>query len=81
MLSLLLCVAMLCSVLAACSGNNEDGTVVLDNDQVKIVVRNEVSVEEFIGPCIYVYAYNKTQQRIFITMEGVQANGTDADAA
>ena len=60
---------------------NEDGTVVLDNDQVKIVVRDNVTVQDYIGSCIYIYAYNKTQQRIFITMEGVQANGTEADAA
>lgn len=57
---------------------DEDGTVALDNDVAKIVVRNELKVDEFFGPMAIVYVYNKSDETFVVSMEDAEVNGAES---
>lgn len=54
---------------------DELGTVVLDNDSIKLVL-GEQDYDDFFGPQLVVYAENKTEDHIGLTADSADADGT-----
>ena len=54
------------------------GTVVLDNDRLKLVI-GEQDYESWYGPFIYVYAENKSDHYIGVAGESAEADGIRCD--
>ena len=57
---------------------DELGTVVIDNDMVKLVL-GEQHYDDWSGPYVYVYAENKTDGYIGISAETADADGNSCD--
>ncbi|MBQ3879478.1 MAG: hypothetical protein II727_04180 [Oscillospiraceae bacterium] len=54
------------------------GQVVIDNEQLRVVV-GEQDYEDWFGPIIYIYAENKTDRHVGLTVESAEADAAESD--